>query len=77
MVSGLPLSAGRAVDVMPGGYGSGWTPGGALLVLKWKASSASGSSDAAGPDLWRVEADGSRPVLLARNFSDAALQPTP
>ena len=77
MVSGLPLSAGRAVDVMPGGYGSGWTPDGALLVLKWKASSASGSSDPDAPDLWRVEADGSHPVLLARGVTAAALQPTP
>lgn len=77
MVSSLPLSAGRAVDVMPGGYRSSWTPDGALLVLKWNASSATDSSDPALPDLWRVEADGSHPVLLAHGVTAAAMQPTP
>ena len=67
MVDTLPLSDGGAAAVLPGPgaqHLAGWTPDGALLVLTW-------------PGLWRIEADGSRPVLLARNFSDAALQPTP
>jgi len=83
MVDTLPLSDGGAVAVLPGpGTQSvaGWTPDGALLVLKRNAATASGSSDQAwwpDPDLWRVEADGSHPVLLARGVTAAALQTTP
>jgi hypothetical protein len=77
IVSSLPLSAGRAVDVMPGGFRASWTPDGALLIMKPNASSASDSSDPVRPDLWRVEADGSHPVLLAHDVTDAAVQPTP
>ncbi len=81
MVDTLPLSDGGATAVLPGpGWQdlAGWTPDGALLVLKPNASTASGSSDQAWrPDLWQVEADGSHPVLLARGVTAAALQPTP
>jgi Tol biopolymer transport system component len=77
IVSSLPLSAGRAVDVMTGGFRASWTPDGALLIMKPNASSASDSSDPVRPDLWRVEADGSHPVLIAHDVTDAAVQPTP
>ena len=74
VVDTLPLSDGGAVAVLPGPGGAqhmaGWTPDGALLVL-------AGSSDPALPGLWRVEADGSHPVLLAHGVTAAALQPTP
>lgn len=73
MVDTLPLSDGGAVAVLPepgAQHVEGWTPDGALLVT-------TGSSDPASPDLWRVEADGSHPVLLAHGVTAAALQPTP
>jgi hypothetical protein len=82
MVDTLPLSDGGAAAVLTGPgaqYLAGWTPDGALLVLMPNASSASGSSDSAWRwrDRWRVEADGSRPVLLAHGVTAATLQPTP
>lgn len=78
-VTSLPLDGGthsRQVTSLRGwSYAVAWLPDGQHLLV--------GNIDATDGDappprtLWRIRADGADPVLLATDFSGAALQPTP
>ena len=74
----LPLEkngADRFLPIAVNRWPVAWTPdGSALLVAQDANPDLQGS---ASPNLWRVNPDGSGPVLLVEGATDGALQPTP
>ena len=70
----LPLSDGGGVRIK-GDLLAGWMPDGQSLLVRRRGLDFGDSAPP--PELWRVDADGSRDVLLLRDAYQAALQPTP
>ncbi len=70
----LPLSDGRGIRIK-GDLLAGWMPDGQSLLVRRRGLDI--GDFAPPPELWRVDADGSRDVLLLRDAYQAALQPTP